>query len=134
MLWIQSDSAFVQLQAFAEGHEVDSLDTFNRHYFHLLLSELLYKNDHTQTNRNELLQAVDYFDSIVAASGTRVDPDLVFLDARAHYIDGVGYYEMDSAVPACEQYLKAVEMMENRFREVELMGKRHNSWHLAIPV
>ena len=124
LLWSQPDSAFVQLQAFAESREVDSLDTFNRHYFHLLLSELLYKNDYAQTNRDELLQAVAYYDSIVAASSTHVDPDLVFLDARAHYIDGVGYNEMDSAVPACEQYLKAVEMMEDHFSEKELVGKR----------
>ena len=74
LLWTQPDSAFVQLQAFAENREVDSLDTFNGHYFHLLLSELLYKNDYAQTNRDELLRAVDYYDSIVAASGTRVDP------------------------------------------------------------
>ena len=124
LLWSQPDSTFVQLQAFAESHEVDSLDTFNGHYFHLLLSELLYKNDYAQTNRDELLQAVAYYDSIVAASSTHVDPDLVFLDARAHYIDGVGYYEMDSAVPACEQYLKAVEMMEDHFSEKELVGKK----------
>ena len=124
LLWSQPDSAFVQLQAFAEGREVDSLDTFNRHYFHLLLSELLYKNDYAQTNRDELLQAVDYYDSIVTASGNLIHPDLVFLDARSHYIDGVGYYEMDSAVPACEQYLKAVELMEDRFNEEELVGKK----------
>jgi hypothetical protein len=29
---------------FAENNEVDSLNDFNGHYFHLLLSELLYKN------------------------------------------------------------------------------------------
>ena len=124
LLWTQSDSAFVQLQAFAENREVDSLDAFNRHYFHLLLSELLYKNYCEQTNRNELLRAVDYYDSLMVAGGNRVHPDLAFLDARAHYIDGVGYYEMDSVVPACEQYLKAVEIMEDRFSEEELVGKK----------
>ena len=100
LLWTQPDSAFAQLQAFAESREVDSLNTFNRHYFHLLLSELLYKNDYAQTNRDELLKAVDYYDSLVDVCGKRVHPDLVFLDARAHYIDGAGYYEMDSAVSA----------------------------------
>ena len=124
LLWTHPDSAFVQLQAFAESHEVDSLDTFNGHYFHLLLSELLYKNDYAQTNRSELLHAVSYYDSLVEAGGNRVHSDLAFLDARAHYIDGVGYYEMDSAVPACEQYLIAIEVMENRFGEEELVGKK----------
>ena len=124
LLWTHPDSAFIQLQVFAESHEVDSLDTFNSHYFHLLLSELLYKNYCEQNNRDELLRAVDYYDSLMVAGGKRVHPDLVFFDARAHYIDGVGYYEMDSVVPACEQYLKAVEVMEDHFREEELVGKK----------
>ena len=131
LLWTQPDSAFAQLQSFAENREVDGLDTFNRHYFHLLLSELLYKNDYAQTNRNELLLAVDYYDSLMVAGGNRVYPNLAFLDARAHYIDGVGYYEMDSVVPACEQYLKAVEIMEDRFSEEELVGEKAQFMALA---
>ena len=131
LLWTQPDSAFAQLQAFAESHEMDSLDTFNRHYFQLLLSELLYKNYYEQTNRDELLSAVDYYDSLVVGGGNRVHPDLVFLDARAHYIDGVGYYENDSVVPACEQYLKAVEVMEDQFSEEKLAGKKAQFMALA---
>ena len=124
LLWTQPDSAFVQLQSFAGSHEVDSLNNFNGHYFHLLLSELLYKNDYAQINRDELLRAVNYFDSLVAVGGTHVDKDIVFLDARAHYIDGLGYYEKDSVVPACQHYLTAVELMEERFSEKELVGKK----------
>ena len=124
LLWTQPDSAFAQLQDFDASHEVDSLDTFNRHYFHLLLSELLYKNYCEQSNRSELLNSVDYFDSLVDAGGKRIHPDLVFLDARAHYIDGVGYYEQDSLVPACKQYLNALELMEECFSEKELVGKK----------
>ena len=124
LLWTQPDSAFSQLLAFSESREVDNLNDFNGHYFHLLLSELLYKNDYAQTNHDELLRSVDYYDSLVAVSGARVDDDLVFMDARAHYIYGVGYYEMDSVVPACEQYLKALEVMEDRFSEKELTGKK----------
>ena len=131
LLWTQPDSAFVQLQGFAGSHEVDSLDPFNRHYFHLLFSELLYKNDYAQTNRDELLRAVDYYDSLVAATGTRVPDNFVFLDARAHYIDGVGYYEMDSVIPACREYLRAVELMEEHFGEEELMGKKAQFMALA---
>jgi hypothetical protein len=46
------------------------------------------------------------------------------LDARAHYINGVGYYENDSLVPACAEYLKALEVMESHFEEKELVGKK----------
>ena len=48
----------------------------------------------------------------------------IILSARAHYINGVGYYENDSAVEACKEYLKALEIMDERFEEKELVGKR----------
>ena len=73
-------------------------------YYQLLLSEALYKNDYTQANRDELLEAMAYFDSVH-------DP---FLSARCHYMNGVGYHEMDSVVPACEEYMKAIQTMEER--------------------
>jgi tetratricopeptide (TPR) repeat protein len=50
--------------------------------------------------------------------------NLSFLTARAHYINGVGYYERDSIVPACAEYLKALELMESRFDEKDLVGKK----------
>ena len=43
----------------------------DRHYAHLLLAELLYKNDHGQNNRDDLLKAVAYFDSLTIATDTR---------------------------------------------------------------
>ena len=122
---------------------------YNRHYANLLLSELLYKNDYAQVNRAELLQAVAYFDSLVRqapplkggggiilpfkgvpgrAGDSKHNPNpndnLVFLTARAHYINGVGYYEQDSAVEACKEYLMALEVMEDRFGKKELVGKK----------
>ena len=113
---------------------------FNRHYANLLLSELLYKNDYPQTNRPALLQAVSYFDSLTFTLNDTPSPkhliagtdplsltrndNIVFLDARAHYINGVGYYENDSLVPACAEYLKALELMESRFDEKDLVGKK----------
>ena len=84
----------------------------NEPYYQLLLSEALYKNDYAQTNRDELLEAMAYFDSVQ-------DP---FLSARCHYMNGVGYYEMDSVVPACEEYMKAIQIMEEHYPEKELVG------------
>ena len=86
--------------------------TLQDHYYQLLLFEALYKNDYAQTNRAELLEAMAYFDSIG-------EP---FLAARCHYMNGVGYYEIDSVVPACAEYLKALEIMEEKFGEEELVG------------
>ncbi len=129
LMWQQPDSAFAVLLDFAGSPQADSLSTFDRHYFQMLLSELLYKNDCEQSNRTELLRAVDYFDSIVTTDGrdamNRVSTDnIVFLDARAHYINGVGFYERDSLAEACAEYLKTLEIMESRFGEKELVGKK----------
>jgi hypothetical protein len=137
LMWQQPDSAFVLLQEFAASPNADSLDAFGGHYFQLLLSELLYKNDYMQTNRTELLQAVAYFDSLTLTLNDKhhtrhrhceLDPqspnpndDPYFLAARAHYINGVGYYERDSVVDACGEYLKALEIMEGHFEENELV-------------
>ena len=102
LMQIRPDSALTML--------LDS--PMDDHYYQLLLSEALYKNDSAQLNRSELLQAMVYFDSV----------DNAFLSARCHYMNGVGYYEMDSVVPACAAYLKALEIMENHFKEEDLVG------------
>ncbi|MBP5573928.1 MAG: hypothetical protein J6X40_07160, partial [Bacteroidales bacterium] len=107
LMWTQPDSALNQL--------IQYYDTVSdRHYANLLLAELLYKNYYEQTNRTELLKAVAYYDSLSCP----------FLAARAHYINGVGYYERDSVVLACEEYLKAVEIMEEHFAEKELVKQK----------
>ena len=81
-------------------------------YYQLLLSEALYKNYYAQTNRAELFDAMAYYDSI----------NEPFLSARCHYMIGVGYYEMDSVVLACQEYMKALEIMEEHFPKKELVG------------
>ena len=127
LMWRQPDSALAQLQAFCNSPEADSLDEFNGHYCQLLISELLYKNYAAQSNREELLQAVAYFDSIMQVPEPVEGPSFernVFLAARAHYINGVGYYEKDSIVQACAEYLKALEVMESSFAKRELVQER----------
>jgi tetratricopeptide (TPR) repeat protein len=135
LMWWRSDSAFAMLQEFASGAAADSLDKFNGHYCQVLIAELLYKNDYGQSNRTELQQAVAYFDRLTLTQNDNphkdnrhcgLDPqspnrndNLVFLDARAHYINGVGFYERDSVVEACGEYLKALEIMETHFPSVE---------------
>ena len=153
LMWQRPDSALACLLPWFDTCRDAMLasppdETFNNHYAHLLLAELLYKNDYAQTNRTELLQAVGYFDSLLVAADTRGvslrqhhrhpfrrhcgrDPQspmrngyIPFLSARAHYINGVGYYERDSVVEACKEYLAALEIMENRFSEKDLVGEK----------
>ena len=109
LMWEQPNSAFAMLQEFASSAAADSLDEFDGHYCQVLISELLYKNYYRQSNRKDLLKAVGYFDSI----------DDGFLAARAHYINGVGFYERDSVVAACGEYLKALEVVETHFPNLE---------------
>ena len=106
LMWRNPDSALKVMMEFAESGRADSLDEYDGHYCQLLISELLYKNNYVQTNREDLLKAVDYFDSI----------DDGFLAARAHYMNGVGYVEKDSVVEACAEYLKTLKIMETHLR------------------
>ena len=145
LMWRQPDCAFAVLQQFAASPMADSLDDFNGHYCQLLISELLYKNDWGQSYRPALQQAVAYFDSLTlnlndtppskrliaspsVREGGTLSPtrnDIIFfLDARAHYINGVGYYEQGNMEEACGEYLKALETMESHFEKKELTGHK----------
>ena len=108
LMWHQPDSALKVMMEFAESVKADSLDEFDGHYCQLLISELLYKNNYAQSNRQDLLKAVDYFDN----------SDNAFLSARAHYINGVGCYERDSIIAACKEYLNTLELMETHFLNI----------------
>jgi len=95
------DSALAMLQA----------EPLDDPYYHLLLSEALYKNYLPQENRHELLEAMEYFDAV----------GFSFLAARSHYMNGIGYGEMDSVLSACHEYLKALEIMEEHFSDHDLV-------------
>ncbi len=135
LMWHQPDSALAVMMEFAGSEAADGLDAFEGHYCQVLVAELLFKNDYGQSNREEVLKAVAYFDSLnftlndiptskslIAGadplSPTRND-NIVFLSARAHYMNGVGYYEHDSIVAACGEYLKALEIVATHLPNVE---------------
>jgi len=141
LMWRQPDSAFAMLQEFASSAAADSLDEFNGHYCQVLVAELLFKNYYAQSNRAEVLKAVGYFDSIVGMNGAdargaspqrsvSVRKRDAFLAARAHYINGAGYYERDSLIEACGEYLFALRMMESYFAEGEMVG--HKARFMAL--
>ena len=124
-MWHQPDSALKAMMQFAASPEADSLNEFDGHYCQLLISELLFKNNYAQSNRTELMAAMDYFDSLCGRDGAcTVSTDNVFPDARAHYMNGVGYYEHDSLPEACAEYLCTLRIMESRFAENELVGAK----------
>jgi len=130
LMWRQADSALKVMLEFAGSKEADSMDVFEGHYCQVLVAELLFKNRYAQSNRTEVLKAVGYFDSIVDLHGAAVQERDAFLAARAHYINGVGYYERDSLIEACVEYLCALRMMESHFAEGEMVG--HKARFMAL--
>ena len=108
----RQDSAFVMLSVISTEAERSGeiSDILNSHYYFLLIAEALYKNDAPQLVRTELLDALTYFDSVFEANPK--DKTAAFLSARSHYMNGVGFYENDSIFDACQQYYKALEIIE----------------------
>ena len=146
LMWQQPDSALAVLMDYMDDNgrdaarHVSTNETFDNHYAQLLASELLFKNNYDQTNRAELLQAVAYFDSLTFTLNDiphacrrhcGLDPQspnrndiIVFLSARAHYINGAGYYEQGDLVNACAEYLNTLRIMESHFTEGEMVDKK----------
>ena len=125
LMWKEADSALKVMMEFAASPEADSLDVFEGYYCQVLVAELLFKNYYRQINRTEVLRAVGYFDSLVDIHGADTrGVSVPFIDARAHYINGAGYYERDSLIEACGEYLCALRIMESHFGENELVGKK----------
>ena len=135
LMWKEADSALKVMMEFAGSPEADSLDVFEGHYCQVMVAELLFKNYYGQSNRAEVLKAVHYFDSIVGmdgadtrgkadARGVSVQERDAFLAARAHYINGVGYYEQGNLINSCTEYLTTLEVMESRFATNELVGTK----------
>ena len=65
LMWQLPDSALAVMIEFVESPKADSLNEFEGHYCQLLISELLFKNNYAQSNRSEMMAAMDYFDSLV---------------------------------------------------------------------
>ena len=141
LMWWRADSALKVMLEFAGSEAADGMDAFEGHYCQVMVAELLFKNDYGQSNRKEVVKAVRYFDSIVGMDGAdaygKADTRGVaerernaFLAARAHYINGAGFYEHDSLIEACEEYLNALRMMERHFEEKVLVG--HKARFMAL--
>ena len=125
LMWKEADSALKVMLEFAASPEAESLNEFEGHYCQVMVAELLFKNYYKQSNREEVLKAVGYFDSIVGMDGADTrGVSLPFLDARAHYINGVGYYEQGNLINSCTEYLTTLEVMESRFATNELVGTK----------
>lgn len=126
MMQHDADSALQMLLSFRAERGISY--EFNDNYHSLLLSEAFYKTYNPQLNRYccetchgaSLQDAMRYFDSL--AFRYPDNDDITMLSARSHYMNGVGFYENDSIVEACKEYLHTLEIMEEHFDEKDLVG------------
>lgn len=108
------DSALQTLLSCHSEYEVrETTSDINTHYQALLTSEALYKTYNPQSDIAALQSATHYFDSM--ASCHTDNDDVILLSARSHYMNGAIFYENDSVVEACKEYLHTLEIMQNHF-------------------
>lgn len=127
------DSALQTLLSCHSEYEVRGTSSdINAHYQALLTSEALYKTYNPQSDIAALQSATHYFDSM--ASCHTDNDDVILLSARSHYMNGAIFYENDSVVEACKEYLHTLEIMQNHFDignitsdKAKLMGLAHNA-------
>ena len=108
------DSALQTLLSCHSEYEVRGTSSdINFYYQALLTSEALYKTYNPQTNIAALQSATHYFDSLTAYYPD--NDNIIMLSARSHYMNGAIFYENDSVVEACKEYLHTLEIMEDHF-------------------
>lgn len=108
------DSALQTLLSCHSEYEVRGTPSdINTHYQALLTSEALYKTYNPQSDIAALQSATHYFDSM--ASCHPYNDDFIMLSARSHYMNGAIFYENDSVIEACKEYLHTLEIMQNHF-------------------
>ena len=133
LLQQQPDSALAYLEWF------DSIDyggarvPYN-HYIDLMLSEATFKVQKEVVLVDEVCAAAACFDSMAIAY-PQAD-NIAFLQARAHYMNaicinnGIIFTDDSLTMLACNEYYKALEIMENHFEEGEILG--HKASFMAL--
>lgn len=109
LMWQRPDSALTRLLSFCDDNRLDTCGPLDKHCFHLLLADALFKNGYEQTNAKEIVEAARYCDSCNCVGPAEWS---TFMAARAHYLCGIGYQENDSALLACKEYFKVLDLLD----------------------
>ena len=124
------DSALVYLVSV-----VDSVGCSpDKEYASLMLSEACYKIRREVAYCDEVEKALTYFDSVSSVYPN--DKDMAFLSARSHYMNaicinnGIIFTDDSLTMLACQEYYKALTIMEQHFVEDELVG--HKASFIAL--
>jgi tetratricopeptide (TPR) repeat protein len=93
-----------------------------------MLSEACFKVRREVAYCNEVEKALTYFDSVSSVYPN--DKDMAFLSARSHYMnaiclnDGIIFTDDSLTMMACQEYYKALGIMEQQFNEEQLVGHK----------
>lgn len=127
LLQQQPDSALAYLEWF-DSIDYGGIGAPYNHYLDLMLSEAAFKVRKEVVLADEIGAAVACFDSLDEAY-PQAD-NLAFLSARAHYMNavcinnGIIFTDDSLTMLACQEYYKALEIMEKHFDEEQMVGHK----------
>ena len=120
------DSALRYLEWFYE--KINPTWSPSVEYSGLMLSEACFKVRREVAYCDEVEKALTYFDSVSSVYPN--DKDMAFLSARSHYMnaiclnDGIIFTDDSLTMMACQEYYKALGIMEQQFNEEQLVGHK----------
>lgn len=126
------DSALRYLERFFENDQSVPSPSFE--YSGLMLSEACFKVSREVAYCDQVGAALAYFDSVSSAYPN--DKDMAFLSSRAHYMNaiclnnGIIFSDDSLTMMACNEYYKALEIMEQHFNEEQIVG--HKASFMAL--
>jgi len=126
------DSALRYLELFFENDKSVPSPSFE--YSGLMLSEACFKVRREVAHCDQVEAALAYFDSVSSAYPN--DKDMAFLSSRAHYMNaiclnnGIIFSDDSLTMLACNEYYKALEIMEQHFDEEQIVG--HKASFMAL--
>ena len=126
------DSALTYLECFFDSFSPTPSPSFE--YMGLMLSEACFKVRREVAYCDEVGVALAYFDSVCCVYPN--DNDMAFLSARAHYMNaicinnGTIFTDDSLTMMACQEYYKALEIMEQHFDEEQMVG--HKASFMAL--
>lgn len=95
------------------------------HEYQILLAEANYKNYYNQTNHTEIINADNYFDSLVALYPRNTE--IAYLSSKASYYKAVGLEELENIQDAFQCYLKSLEVLgKTNLNKKPINKKLHN--------
>lgn len=127
LLQQQPDSALAYLEWF-DSIDYGGIGAPYNHYLDLMLSEAAFKVRKEVVLADEIGAAVACFDSLAEAY-PQAD-NLAFLSARAHYMNavcinnGIIFTDDSLTMLACQEYYKALEIIEKHFDEEQMVGHK----------